>query len=147
LSARLILEMTHVLPAAPAVVFAAFTDPDQLRKWWGPKGFTIASLDFDPVVGKSYRIEMQPPEGDVFFLAGEFLAVEPAAHLACTFVWEDPDPDDVETEVELTFRERDGSTEIGFRQGEFKTEGRYSLHHDGWSDSFEKLQRLLSEKP
>jgi uncharacterized protein YndB with AHSA1/START domain len=145
LSAPLILEMTCVLPAPPPEVFAAFTDPNQLREWWGPGGFTALSLDFDPQVGKRYRIEMQPPEGDAFYLTGEFRAVEPPARLAYTFVWEDPDPDDVETEVELTFRERDGATEVGFRQGEFKTEGRYQLHHDGWSDSFEKLRRHLSE--
>jgi uncharacterized protein YndB with AHSA1/START domain len=145
LSEPLILEMTHVLPAPPAVVFAAFTDPEQLRKWWGPMGFSMPSLEFDPQVGKRYRLEMQPPEGDAFYLTGEFLAVEPPARLAYTFVYEDPDPDDVETEVELAFRERDGSTEVGFRQGEFKTDARYALHHDGWSDTFERLERFLSE--
>jgi len=142
----LTLEMKRALPAATSVVFRAFVDANELAKWWGPAGFTIPSLEFDPRVGDSYRIEMQPPEGDVFYLTGTFLAVEPPAHLACTFIWEDPDPDDVETEVELAFREVNGSTEVEFRQGEFKTEARYSLHHDGWSDSFEKLERLLSEQ-
>jgi uncharacterized protein YndB with AHSA1/START domain len=140
------LEMKRILPAAPSVVFAAFTDPDELRKWWGPKGFNVRSLDFEPEVGRTFRIEMQPPDGEAFHLTGTFLVVEPPAHLACTFIWEDPDPDDVETEVDLAFREVNGSTEVELQQGEFKTEARYSLHHDGWSDSFEKLERLLSER-
>src|SRR2546425_724114 len=34
------LEIKRVLPAAPSVVFAAFSDPNELAKWWGPSGFT-----------------------------------------------------------------------------------------------------------
>ena len=91
------------LPASRAVVFAAFSDADQLATWWGPKGFTIPSLEFEPRGGATYRIEMQPPEGDGFYLTGEFRAVDPPARLAFSFRWEEPDPDDVETEVELSF--------------------------------------------
>ena len=55
---------------------------------------------------------MQPPEGERFCLTGEFRAVDPPARLAFSFRWEEPDPDDVETEVELLFHARDGSTEV-----------------------------------
>ena len=58
----------------------------------GPEGFTTPSLEFGPRVGESYRIEMQPPEGDSFYLTGEFREVDPPARLAFTFIWEDPDP-------------------------------------------------------
>ena len=143
-SDELTLEMERVLPAAPAVVFEAFSDANELAKWWGPKGFTIASLEFDPRVGESYRIEMQPPEGDRFYLTGEFREVDQPARLAYTFVWEDPDPDDVETHVGLSFRDLGESTEIAFTQGPFKTEDRRALHRDGWTDSFDKLERLIS---
>src|SRR5215213_5037882 len=71
------LEMERTISAPCPVVFAAFTDSDQLRRWWGPQGFTIPSLDFKPRVGESYRIEMQSPEGDRFYLRGEFREVEP----------------------------------------------------------------------
>src|SRR4051812_36744873 len=108
------LEIQRVLPAAPSVVFGAFTDPNELVKWWGPMGFTIPSLEFDPRVGDSYRIEMQPPEGDRFYLTGEFREVDPPQRLAYTFVWEDPDPDDVETLVDLSFRDLGESTEVAF---------------------------------
>jgi uncharacterized protein YndB with AHSA1/START domain len=144
-SDELTLDMKRVLPAAPSVVFDAFSDPDELAKWWGPKGFTVASLDFDPRVGDSYRIEMQPPEGDPFYLAGEFREVDPTARLAYTFVWEDPDPDDLETRVELSFRDLGESTEVVFTQGPFKTEARRALHRDGWTDSFDKLERFISQ--
>jgi uncharacterized protein YndB with AHSA1/START domain len=143
-SDELTLEMKRVLPAAPSMVFGAFIDPNELAKWWGPEGFTTPSLEFDARVGESYRIEMQPPEGDPFYLTGEFREVDPPARLAYTFIWEDPDPDDVETVARLSFRGLGESTEIALTQGPFKTEARRALHRDGWRDSFDKLERLIS---
>jgi uncharacterized protein YndB with AHSA1/START domain len=143
-SGALTLEMRRVVPAAPSVVFRAFSDAHELAKWWGPNGFTTPSLEFEPQVGERYRIEMQPPEGDRFHLTGEFREVDPPARLAYSFVWEPPDPDDVETQVGLTFRDLGGSTEVAFSQGPFKTEARRALHRDGWTDGFEKLERLIS---
>ena len=137
------LKMTRVLPVAPAVVFAAFSE-DELAKWWGPHGYTATSVDFDPRVGGAYRIEMQPPEGDPFHLTGEFREFAPPARLVYTFIYEDPDPDDVETLVSLSFRDLGESTEVVFTQGPFKTEARRSLHRDGWTDSFDKLERLIT---
>ena len=143
-SDELTLEMKRVLPAVPSVVFEAFGDSSELAKWWGPQGFTAPSLEFEPRVGESYRIEMQPPEGEPFHLTGEFREVDPPARLAYTFVWEDPDPDDVETLGVLSFRDLGGSTEVVLTQGPFKTEARRELHLNGWTDSFDKLERLIS---
>ena len=143
-SDELTLELRRVLPGAPSTVFAAFTDADKLARWWGPHGFNTPSLDFDPRVGESYRIEMQPPEGDRFYLTGEFRELDPPARLGFTFVWEEPDPDDRETQVDLRFRDRGASTEVCLTQGPFKTEARRALHRDGWTDSFDKLERLVA---
>lgn len=142
----LTLEFKRVLPAAPPEVFRLFADPDELARWWGPAGFSVPSLDFNPAVGSSYRIEMQPPEGDAFYLTGEFREVDPPTRLSFTFVWEPPDPDDVETLVELSFREADDATEVDFRQGTFKTEERRELHRSGWGDSFEKAEAIVGEQ-
>src|SRR3954451_21191757 len=114
---RVTLDMTRVLAAAQSDVFAAFVTPDQLAHWWGPKGFTVPSLELDARLGARYRIEMQPPEGDAFYLAGEFREVIQPERLAYTFAWEDPAPDDAETLVELSFRELDSSTEVVLAQG------------------------------
>jgi uncharacterized protein YndB with AHSA1/START domain len=143
-SSELTLEIERVLPARQPEVFAAFADPDLMAQWWGPEGFRIASLNFRPEVGRGYRIEMQPPEGDAFQLIGEFREVEPPVRLAFTFIWEEPDPDDVETLAALEFRDLGDSTEVALTQGAFKTEGRWDLHREGWGDSFDKLERLLS---
>ena len=142
-SSELTLELRRVLPAARSIVFSAFSDPTQLAEWWGPKDFTTLSLSFQPRVGGRYRIEMQPPEGDRFYLAGQFRELDPPTRLAYTFVWEDPDLDDVETVVELSFRDLGEATEVALTQGPFKTEARRALHRGGWTDSFDKLEHLL----
>jgi uncharacterized protein YndB with AHSA1/START domain len=138
------LHLDTVLNASRTRVFQALVEPHELTQWWGPAGFTSPSVDFEPRVGRAYRIEMQPPEGDAFYLTGEFREVDPPARLAYTFAWEDPDPNDVETLVSLSFRDLGDSTEVAFTQGTFKTEARRALHRDGWTDSFDKLERLMS---
>jgi uncharacterized protein YndB with AHSA1/START domain len=140
----LVLEIERALPATRPTVFAAFTHPDELAKWWGPEGFTIPSLEFQARVGATYRIQMQPPEGDAFYIAGRFQTVDAPDRLAYTFAYEEPDPDDVETRVDLSFRDVGQATEVALTQEPFKTEARRALHRDGWTDSFNKLERLFS---
>jgi uncharacterized protein YndB with AHSA1/START domain len=142
---QLTLQIERVLAAARSVVFMAFSSPDEVAKWWGPEGFTVPNLEFIARVGERYRIEMKPPEGDPFYLIGKCREVDPPARLAYTFVWEDPDPDDIETLVELSFRDLGESTEVALTQGPFKTEARRTLHRNGWTDSFDKLERIVSQ--
>src|SRR4051794_4066870 len=138
------LELERVLPKAPPAVFEAFEDPQQFALWWGPEGFTVPSLVFQPSVGATYRIEMQPLGAEAFDLSGEFREVDPPHRLAFTFVYEQPDPDDVETLATLTFADLGESTAVSFTQGPFKTEARRELHRQGWTESFDKLERLLN---
>ncbi len=140
----LTLDTKGVLPAPRSLVFKALTEPDELAKWWGPSGFTSPSVKVDLRVGGSYRIAMQPPEGDVFYLSGEFREVDPPARLAYTFRWEDPDPDDQETVVTLSLRDLGESTELVLAQGPFATEPRRALHEEGWTDGLDRLQELMS---
>jgi uncharacterized protein YndB with AHSA1/START domain len=141
---KLALHMVRVLPAPRPFVFKACTEPDELAKWWGPRGFTAPSVEVDLRVGGSYRIAMQPPDGDLFYLSGEFREVDPPANLAYTFRWEDPDPDDQETVVTLSLGDLGESTELVFTQHTFATEGRRALHEQGWTDGLDRLQNLLS---
>ena len=50
----------------------------------------------------------------------------------------------MEIRVDLSFRDLGAATEVAFVQGPFKTEARLALHRDGWTDGFDKLERLLS---
>jgi uncharacterized protein YndB with AHSA1/START domain len=139
------LRLERTLPAPRGVVYRALSDAEELAKWWGPRGFTTPSVDFDPRVGRRYRIAMQPPEGDLFHVWGEFRRVEPPALLAYTFRWDPPAQDDRETVVTLSLEDRGEETAVSLAQGEFATDERCALHKAGWTESFERLERVLRE--
>ena len=141
----LVLRLTRIMPASRAAVYSALSDPGELARWWGPRGFTAPSVEFDPRVGEGYRIAMQPPDGDLFHLTGEFRAVDPPALLAYTFRWDPPDPDDRETLVTLSLRDRGERTAVLLTQGGFATQERRTLHEEGWSESFARLEQVLGE--
>ena len=66
------LHLEKTLAAIPTEVFAACVEPDRLAEWWGPAGFTVPSVEWDLRPGGRYRIAMQPPDGVLFHLTGEF---------------------------------------------------------------------------
>jgi len=137
------LHQEYVLDAPIERVFAAFTEPTELARWWGPRGFTTPEIDLELRVGGSYRFTMQPPEGAPFHLSGDFVGLERPSSLTFTFCWDEPDPDDRETVVALSLRSADGATIVSLSHGEFATEGRLELHRSGWTESFEKLAAVL----
>jgi uncharacterized protein YndB with AHSA1/START domain len=124
-------------------VFAACVEPEQLAAWWGPAGFTAPAIDLDVRDGARYRITMQPPDGDAFDLLGEYREVDPPRRLVYTFEWEDPDPDDRETVVALSFLDHPEGTRLVLDQGPFSTEARRALHEAGWTETFERLESHL----
>jgi uncharacterized protein YndB with AHSA1/START domain len=141
-----VLRLRWALPAPRAAVYMTLSDPGELAKWWGPRGFTVPSIEFDPYIGGSYRIAMQPPDGDLFHLLGEFQEVDPPAHLAYTFRWDPPDPNDRQTVVTLGLQARGERTDVLLTQGRFATEDRLALHKQGWTESFGRLEQVLSTR-
>lgn len=76
---------------------------------------------------------------------GEFLEIDPPERLSYTFRWEEPDPEDRETVVVLSLRDIGRErAELVLAQGDFATERRRVLHEEGWSQSLDKLEELLS---
>jgi uncharacterized protein YndB with AHSA1/START domain len=142
---RLALHLERVVGAPRDVVFRMHTEPAQLARWWGPAGFSAPSIELDLRVGGAYRIEMQPPEGDAFFLSGEFVEIEPPVRLSYTFRWEDPDPDDRDNVVVFSLVDVDGSTAVTVDQSPFATEARLALHRQGWTDGLERLAAAVAD--
>jgi uncharacterized protein YndB with AHSA1/START domain len=141
---KLILEQAREIDAPPEQVFRMLTQPEELVKWWGPRGFTTQGLEIDLRVGGRLRFTMQPPDGEAFHLSGEFVEIQPPFRLRFTFRWDEPVPDDRETVVELSLNARERRTTLLLTQGEFATEERLELHRSGWADSFEKLDVVLN---
>jgi len=142
-SGGLTLHREKVLLAAAERVFAACVEPEKLAEWWGPAGFTAPSVDLDVREGGRYRITMQPPDGEAFHLRGGFREVDPPRLLVYTFEWEEPDPDDQETVVTLSFLDHREGTRLVLDQGPFATEARRALHEAGWTETLERLEQSL----
>lgn len=68
---------TRVLAHPREKVFAAFANPSQLARWWGPDGFTNTIHEFDFRPGGAWRFVMHGPDGTDYANTAEFLLVEP----------------------------------------------------------------------
>ncbi len=141
------LRLQCVLDVPPAGIFAMMTEPTELARWWGPRGFTVPEVELNLEVGGAYRLSMQPPDGDLFHISGEFQEIDSPGRLVYTFGYEEPTPDDLPTVVTLELVARGDATEVSLTQGMFATDERLSLHRDGWTDSFEKLREVLRQPP
>ncbi len=64
------------IPADPAAVFAAISDPNRLARWWGPAGFTntFETCDFTP--GGAWRFTMHGPNGADYANDSVFAEIE-----------------------------------------------------------------------
>ena len=92
MAGELTVKLSSRVQASAQRVFEAMTDPNQVAEWWGPEGFTCPEVTLDVRVGGAYRIAMQPPEGELFHLVGEYVEVSPPSHLAYTFAGNRPTP-------------------------------------------------------
>ncbi len=74
------LSMSRRVAAPPEQVWRAWSDPDHLRRWWGPDGFTVPVAEVDLTVGGHTLVGMRAPEtmgGMTFYTTWTFTAVEP----------------------------------------------------------------------
>src|SRR5512143_766237 len=64
------LVITRIFNAPRERVWKAWTDPEHLKKWWGPKTFTCPAAKMDFRVGGKYLFCMRSLEGQDFWVAG-----------------------------------------------------------------------------
>jgi uncharacterized protein YndB with AHSA1/START domain len=76
----------RTINASAARVFEAWTQPEQLRRWWGPRPVMCSGAEVDLRVGGEYRIGNLLPDGTVLWIAGRFEVVDSPERLAYT--WE-----------------------------------------------------------
>lgn len=72
---------SRVFPVAPARLYAAFGDPAQLARWWGPAGFTNTIQKFDLRPGGAWRVTMRAPNGTEYLNESRFLEVTPPSRV------------------------------------------------------------------
>jgi len=67
---------SRIVNAPAELVFSAWTDPNHLKNWWGPNGFTNTFHEFDLRVGGKWRFTMHGPDKGNYENECEFLRIE-----------------------------------------------------------------------
>ncbi|HLL26845.1 MAG TPA: SRPBCC domain-containing protein [Xanthobacteraceae bacterium] len=63
--------ITRTFNAPRELVFKAFTEPERMKEWWGPKGFTVIASKMDLRPGGTYHYGMRAPDGKTMW--GKFV--------------------------------------------------------------------------
>ena len=128
---------------SPERLFAAWTDPELLAKWWGPPGSQVKSVEIDLRVGGGYRIGLSYADGHPFYVRGIYELIQPPRKLAFTWRWERPDMDIGESRVTLEFQERGKATEIILVHAQLPNEAARTAHEEGWIGILSNLDEAL----
>lgn len=105
------LTMTRTFAAPRERVFAAWTRPELLRRWWGPPGWALPVCEIDLRPGGAWRFVMRNQRGTEMSLSGRYVEVTPPERLVQTQRMEGCDGQGAaEALCTLTLHERDGLT-------------------------------------
>ena len=137
------LDLSRVVKAKPGAVFDAFTQSEQMKKWWGPEGMSCPKADIDLRPGGRYETLMQAPDGTTHDVRGTFTTIEPGKKVAYTWAWYTDDKPGHETTVTVEFAETDGGTEVRLHHEGFADQGDCDRHNQGWSSSLNCLEKLF----
>jgi uncharacterized protein YndB with AHSA1/START domain len=126
------LEQTYA--ATPERVYACFTDPDLLVRWFCPNPDLPTKAELDVQPGGDWRVEM----GD-WVVGGSYLEVEAPTRLVFTFDWEHDDEDP--TTVVVAIVAEGELTRLVLEHEETGSDGG---HEEGWLLTLARLDQLLS---
>jgi uncharacterized protein YndB with AHSA1/START domain len=127
-------------------VFAAYTDPELIPEWWGPRGTTTIVDQMDVRTGGSWRFIQEGSDGDATAFRGTYREVTPPERIVQTFEWEGmPGHVAVETAVfeDLGDRTRVTTTSL-FHTAEERDGMLASGMESGVNDSYARLDELLA---
>jgi len=157
------LVIERLFDAPREQVWKAWTEEEQVKKWWGPKGYTAPVSTIDLRVGGRYVSCMRGPglDGNVrdFWSTGSYKEIVPLRKIVCTDSFADEKGDVVpathygmsgdfplEMLITVTFEEREGKTEMVLRHQGIPEGVMRDLTRQGWSESFDKLDASLADR-
>lgn len=128
------------LIAAPAErIFAAWTQPELLKNWWGPPGSKVHSVEINLKIGGSYRIGIVQPNGEIYFVFGQYKEIDPPHKLTFTWRWEQPEMDIGTSQVSLLFEEDENGTQMSLTHSDLPNPDAKLAHEQGWLGILENL--------
>lgn len=135
-----VLEISRTIAAPRHRVWAAWTDPAALARWYCPEGVHLTEAQFDVRPGGAYRCLFVGVEsGTPFPFSGRFETVAPEDALGYTHQWDNGPL----TRITVTFSEVTGGTLISFRQTGLADKDSAASHRDGWTKVLNSLEAYL----
>lgn len=150
------LVIIRVFDAPRNLVWKAWTEPEHVMEWWGPKGFTAPIVKTDFRVGGKSLLCMRSPEGEDYWSTGVYREIVEPEKIVTTDSFSDAQGNVVsashygmsgewplELLVTVTFEEDDGKTKLTLRHEGFPDRENRDLAKAGWSESLDKLAEYL----
>jgi uncharacterized protein YndB with AHSA1/START domain len=137
------LQVRRVYNVPVAKVYAAWTDPEQVKHWMGPSDdFGEAQVTSDLRVGGRYRIVMPAPDGELHKVGGTYREIVPNRKLVYTWAWESTP--ERESLVTVEFNAAGNGTELVVTHEQFADTEARDKHQHGWNGCIERFGRYLS---
>ena len=141
---RTSLEIKRFINAPRARVYAAWTDPVQLKEWWGPKEVRTLQIVADTRVGGKYRWDLVNQEGEKMCCRGEYLELVPGKKVVFTWKWDDDKAwENYTSQVSVEFSDRDNGTELRLTHVQLPSEESRDRHNHGWNSVIDRLENYL----
>jgi len=137
------LTIVRRIKAPPARVYAAWTRPELMARWWGPDAGPVLSAEADPRVGGHFRVVFQTLDGKTHDCRGEYLEVETDHKLV--FTWEWVTAPEQRSLVTIRLRPIEDGTELTLTHAQFFDEAERDAHQTGWSLALDKLDAFVAQ--
>jgi uncharacterized protein YndB with AHSA1/START domain len=140
------LQIKRFIKAAPDRVYAAWSDPVQLKEWWGPEGVRTRSLVADVRVGGKFRWDLTSPQGEEMSAFGEYRELIPGEKIVFTWKWDDDENWTTHNSiVTVELFDRDGGTDLFFKHEQLPSEESRDRHNEGWNSILDRLEKFLNK--
>ncbi len=141
------VNLHKVLRASPERVYRAWTQPEELRRWFAAgEGYTTPIAEVDLRVGGRFRVGMQAPDSSQLSVAsGVYEEIVPGARLVFTWQWEHEGPAAPTTRLTLEFRPHAEGTELILIHERLVDPTMRDQHTRGWHACLASLERLVSK--
>ncbi len=121
--------ITRVIDAPPPILFLAFSRPDYVKQWFGPKGWPLTTCEMDFEVGGRFRFGMTGPDGVAGPpFGGAYLEIVPDRKIVYDNGFEGSDEKMI---VTITYEEAEPGKTLMTIHTLFPTDEMYNLHV-GW---------------
>jgi uncharacterized protein YndB with AHSA1/START domain len=139
--------MTRVFDAPSRLVFEAWTRPEHVPHWFGPRGHTLAICDIDLRPGGSYRFVSRDADGSEHPFKGVYREIAPPGRLVYTQIYDAEGWSNRESVITVTLEEHEGRTTMTCHSQFESVQDRDAMLEAGMergaSEGFDRLDELL----